>query len=471
MRNVRTLLCRPISSENSPQKTPPLGIVFSGAAAEKEGFEIEYWDEQWDSQNALVEALQKTDVVGVSSFTGVQLRYAKKILIEAKRMGKITLFGGVHANIVSDQCLKESFIDYVAIGEGERTLPSFLGYLESGVPPAGIKGRDINYRPAPQLSTAEFISPLTEKTMRLFELSNRTNDVMLPSSRGCPYRCGFCLNSMVRERRYRMVRPEAWTSWLDRLLARMDVRWLQVGDDYLGNHDRIVTIGRILQERGIKWYPSFRADNFRRSGEEFAAQLNALGVTDLAIGVETGSDRLMAFIEKDETKEDILHAARCLAAVGIRPLYSFIVGFPTETKDETIATLNFADELHGIHGGNCNISLYNFTPYPGATLFAEAVKQGMRIPEKMGEWETFTRETVITNNSMSKEFRNLYHISGLHFHQQPGSKTDKNFPGKRRWLIKPFERLCDFRWRHRLFKWFSLEKFCIEFILKNLKKI
>jgi radical SAM superfamily enzyme YgiQ (UPF0313 family) len=193
--------------------------------------------------------------------------------------------------------------------------------------------------------------------------------------------------------------------------------------------------------------------------------LKELGVTDIAIGVETGSERMMALINKDETKEDMLHAARCLASTGIRPRYYFIVGFPTETHREMMATLDFADELCRIHGGNCNIPIYNFTPFPGTALFDTAVAEGLCIPKRMGEWEKFT-----VSNSGSTELQNLYHIAGFHFHQQPGSKTDLNFPGKRRLIIRPFEILCDLRWRLRFFQCFGLEKSCIEFILKHFRK-
>lgn len=465
MKQIRVLLCQPIPTENSPQKNPPLGIMFTGAAAERAGFEVEYWDERWDGQAALRKAMQWADIVGVSSFTGIQLKYARRILIEAKRMGKITVIGGVHANLTSDQCFAEDCIDYVAIGEGEITLPSLLVYLSGGIPPIGIKGKDIIYCPAPQLTSKEFISPITEKTMRFFELANETNDIMLPSSRGCPYRCGFCVNSLVQERKYRMVELATWVGWLDQLASRMSIRWIQVGDDYLGTQKRILQVGNALKQRGVKWHPSFRADNFKKNGLQFALQLKELGMTDVAIGVETGSERMMAFIDKDETKDDVLHAARCLATTGIRPRYYFIVGFPTETSDEMMETLDFADELCSIHRGNCNIPIYNFTPFPGATLFDVAVAEGMRIPKRMEEWETFT-----VSNSGSAEMQNLYHIAGFHFHQQQGSKTDLNFPGKRRWIIRPFEMLCDLRWRLRFFLYFGLEKLCIEFILKHFRK-
>lgn len=468
MGRTKVLLCQPLSTESSPQKNPPLGIMFAGAAAEKAGFEVYYWDERWDSLEELDRLISLVGVVGVSSFTGIQLRYARRILARVKQREpkRVTLLGGIHANLAPDQCLEDELVDYVAVGEGEITLPSFLAYCQNPeLAPVGIKGKNLPYQAVGRLSPQDFISPITAKTLRFFQLANQTNDVMLPSSRGCPYACGFCINSTMIDKRYRAVDLNTWTGWLDELLSVMPIKWLQIGDDYLGNQSRILAVGRILRQRGIEWNPSFRADNFKRNGEEFAQELKDLGVTDISIGVETGSTRLMEFINKGETKEDIRHAARYLVKVGIRPRYYFIVGFPTETRAEMMETLAFADELYRLHNGNCHIPIYNFTPFPGVTLFDEAVKAGMKIPQRMRDWEEFT-----VSNSGTKELQNLYLIAGFHFHQQPGSKTDLNFPGARRWLIRPFERLCDLRWHYRFFKGFALEKFLMEFLLKHFRK-
>lgn len=462
----RVLLCQPVSSEQSPQKNPPLGIIFAGAGAEREGYKVKYWDQRWDSEEELLDLIAWSTIVGVSSFTGLQLRYARRILELAKDQHKITVLGGIHANLVPQQCLEEKFIDFVAVGEGEVTLPELLRHLEdSRYAPKGIYGLNISFVAVQKLDSKDFVSPITQESLRLFRLANETNDVMLPASRGCPYRCGFCVNSKEKVKKYRVVDLAIWESWLDTLLESINIRWLQIGDDFLGNQERILKIGRILKDRGIKWHPSFRADNFNKEGELFANNLKDLGVTDLAIGIETGSERLMKLICKEETISEIVHAAKCLADVSIRPRYYFIIGFPTETHDERNETFDFADLLYKIHQGNCNIVFYNFTPFPGIALYDLSVSNGMKVPQNMRDWEEHT-----VCNSGTKEMQNIYHIAGFHFHQQPGSKTDMNFPGARRLIIKPFEKLCDLRWHFRYFMHFDFEKFCIEKILKYLRR-
>src|SRR3989344_698409 len=105
----KVLLCNPTPSDSSTQKNTPLGIVYTGAATEKAGYEVEYWDERWDSKERLLELIKWSDVVGVSSFTGIQLKYAEEILKLAKENNKITLLGGVHASLMPEQCIEEDF--------------------------------------------------------------------------------------------------------------------------------------------------------------------------------------------------------------------------------------------------------------------------------------------------------------------------------------------------------------------------
>jgi len=460
---LKILLCHPLSSETSPKKSPPLGILFTGAAAENAGYEIEYWVEYSDSQTELEHLIDWADIVGVSSFTGIQLYYAKRIFILAKQKNKITVFGGVHANSSYEQSIKEDYIDYVAVGEGEITLINLVKYLKKEIDyPEGIISKNFPLKRAPVLT--EFVSPITNKTLRFFEYSNRTNDIFLPASRGCPYKCGFCINSSKFVGRYRLVPIEVWTQWLNELNLKMNISWLTTGDDYLGNQKRMLTVGKILKEKNINWSPYCRGDNFKHNGEQFAYALKELGVTDISIGIESGNERILKLINKGETLEELEHAAICISNTGIRPQYYFIVGFPTETKEERNQTFDFADRLYNIHKGNVIMSFYNFTPFEGVGLYDLAKEMGMKVPDTMEEWEQFT-----VSNSGTHEEKNIYHIAGIHFHQQPGAITDLNFPGKRRLLIKLFELLCSLRWKYRFFKLFAVEKFLIEFVIKNLK--
>ena len=82
------LLTFPSPTSTSPQQIPALSIFYPGAALEREGHNVLYWDERWDNDRDLSDKIDKVDYVGTSSLTGEQLKGVKRILTIAKERGK-----------------------------------------------------------------------------------------------------------------------------------------------------------------------------------------------------------------------------------------------------------------------------------------------------------------------------------------------------------------------------------------------
>lgn len=450
------LLCYPTPSTTSPQKNPALSIFYPGAALENAGHNVYYWDERYDNKLDLVKKIKEVDYIGVSSKTGEQLRGAKKVLKFAKEAGKPTIFGGIHPSLLPTQCIKESFIDYIIVGEGERTIVELIGALEnkSEIGP-GVMTKQGFTGYQTQLKGDEIPSPITEKTKPYLEKSYPM-DVMLQSSRGCPFRCAFCYNISFHQSKYRSIPLGKWEEDLDKLPG---IKWLQMGEDWIGPKKRVLEIAQILHKRNIGWMPSLRADQI---DEEFARNLFALKCTGVSIGIESGSPAILnEIVNKEETVEIFLNSAIALAKANLKPQYYFILGFPGETTKDRALTYNFADKLYRIHGGNVTMIFYSFTPLPGTPLYEKARNSGIKLPQSMDAWSEFS-----LNKSFSKKYSNIYHIAGFTFHRGKGDKTDRNFPGMSNFLIKPFELLCLLRWRLRFWSFFAVEKFFIERLLR-----
>jgi radical SAM superfamily enzyme YgiQ (UPF0313 family) len=241
------------------------------------------------------------------------------------------------------------------------------------------------------------------------------------------------------------------------------IKWLQMGEDWVGSKERVMQLADILHARSIGWMPSLRADNL---DQELVDKLAACGCTGVSIGIESGSPRVLnEVVNKMETNDQFIAAAKLLAKYNMRPQYYFIIGFPTETKEERNQTFAFADMLYSIHNGNITGVFYSFTPLPGTPLFQPSKDAGFKLPSNLDEWSNYS-----LNESFSEEFGNIYHIAGLTFHRQPGDKTDCNFSGWKRLLIKPFELLCVLRWKRRFWSYFKLEKVCLIALLKWASK-
>ena len=439
--------------------TPPIAILYVGAYLERRGYNVSYFDERWDSD--FREELLGADVVGVSAMSGFQLQRAVHYLKEAKEAGKITIIGGPHCTVSPQTCLNKDFIDYVVVGEGEVTLLELLENLDNPANVPGVLTNNNRLRRRAGLLAEEIESPITDNTLRYFMLASQTNDVMLPSSRGCPFSCGFCINSKatIDGKRWRPIPLDRWSRDLDRLLeSGIRIEYMQIGDDWLGTDQRMLEVGRIMKKRGIRWLVSLRATQVK---ENLIKELINLNCSSMAIGIESGSEEVLTLMDKKITISDATNCAEILARNGIKAIYFFLLGVPTETWAQKKQTMELADRINNIHRGCCAINLFAYNPYEGTTLYDLAKKENIPTPTTLEEWFTTSR-----SHNYDPLLTAVYYIAGITFHRARGSTTDRNFPGIRRGLILPFELLCVLRWKIKFFYCFWLERKGIELLLK-----
>jgi radical SAM superfamily enzyme YgiQ (UPF0313 family) len=442
---TKVLLIYPVPTISSPQLSPPLSILHVGEALKlakskgksDEDYEVRYFDERYDSNPDL----DWPDVVGVSSMTGYQLKGAIHYLKEAKKHGKRTILGGIHVSMYPEQCLEEPYIDSIVVSEGEWAI------LDA------IHGERVAMRHLKGVE--DHISPVTPETLIHFQRSSQAKYTILLSSRGCPFRCGFCFVQKFYQRKWQSTDLDRWKHDILYLKEHAGLTSLEHGDDWIGKWDRASEIIRFLSDNGIKYKPSFRAHQIN---DDVAKEMSELGITTMSIGMESGSQRILDLVQKDITTEDQVRCATALAKYGIHPQYYWITGFPTETREEFNATVNQADLIGRIHKGKLTQTIYTYTALPGTPLF-EMVDPDT-IPKNLEGWINYT----YTSNS-NKLASNLCSIGGLHYHRTPGDKTDTNFPGPYRIFIAPFELMSAIRWKLRWFTFYDLEKLCIDKLL------
>lgn len=114
--------------------------------------------------------------------------------------------------------------------------------------------------------------------------------------------------------------------------------------------------------------------------EELLRKIRQAGCSILSIGIETGSQRLMDLIDKKLTLSQVEKAVRLIKRAGIRPRASVILGFPTETRAESLETIKFVCRLP-LEQAKFSLA----TPFPGTKLWDIAVKEGRVDPETV-DW-------------------------------------------------------------------------------------
>jgi radical SAM superfamily enzyme YgiQ (UPF0313 family) len=446
--STKVLLIYPVPSIASPQRSPPLSILYVGEALKQavkrgmsdEKFEVRYFDERYDD----MPDIDWPDIVGVSSMTGYQLKGAILWLQYAKLHNKRTILGGIHATMQPEQCLEEPYVDSVVLSEGEwAVLDAIAG--------ARIAQCHLN---------GEHVSPVSPDTLIHFQRSAKTGDTILLTSRGCPFRCQFCYIQKFFDRHWESVDLDRWKWDVLFLKQNAGVVKYEHGDDWLGRWDRAKDIIKFLHDNGIEYRPSIRAHQIN---DDVAREMAEMGIKHISVGMETASPRMLKLTQKDITIDDQIRCAEALACHGIHPLFYWILKMPTETRAETNETLDQADYIAKIfkaYKTPLTQNFYCYLPLPGTPLF-DLVDQE-KLPKTMEGWSDFS-----LNQTDDEEANAIYHIGGLNYHKSRGDKTDRNFPGIKRLAIAPFELSCSLRWKLRYFKHFSFEKKAIEYLLKK----
>ncbi len=381
----------------------PLNLLHTATPLLHEGFRVkvidQFADPHWERE--LRESLSEKPVCfGVSCMTGPQIIRALEACRRLKsRYPEVpTVWGGVHPSILPEQTVEDPLADIVVVGEGEATLEALAGALANGGPLRDVAGiafrEDGRYiytgnRPFVDLDAQP---PLAYELIDIHRYRRRilgSDHVSFNSSRGCSFRCGFCYDSVVHKRVWRAMQPETVVAHLERVVRDYGIRGFNFTDDNLFinlDHARRLMeeiVRRDLRIRIGKLH--IRIDAILKMDHAFLELLARAGVERFTIGVESGSQRVLDFIHKNLTVEEVLEASRKLIGTPILPHYLFMMGLPTETPEELGRSIRLAEQL--LHENPRAAKSFNiYMPYPGTELYRIAVEMGLREPASLADW-------------------------------------------------------------------------------------
>ncbi|PNV30892.1 B12-binding domain-containing radical SAM protein [Streptomyces sp. DH-12] len=210
-------------------------------------------------------------------------------------------------------------------------------------------------------------------------------------SRGCPYNCTFCgaAWSANPDVKIRVRSPENIIGELDSLNARYGVTAFRFVDDLFLGAKRVIdeqmeafTRHRI-GDRYV-WDATGRINVLDRCTDHELERLVANGLREVALGIESGSDRVLAAMDKRIDAEMTERVAQRLVAHGIGVKGYFILGFPGESSDDLTATVRHIRNLWAIadqHPGDIRASVFEFRPYPGTPVWQTLIKDGYKADE------------------------------------------------------------------------------------------
>ena len=188
------------------------------------------------------------------------------------------------------------------------------------------------------------------------------------SSRGCVYKCTFCLEAEVFNRTFRFHSADyVYDMMLDceKLGAKefyfMDSEWS------IARQRNMELMKMMIDEKkDWVWECLTRATDYTYNTIEYPKTMKKSGCMSTINGVESGSYETLRRIKKAATKDDYRRAFRILRECGIERRASFIMGFPWETKKDLYDTLKFAIELDPDF-----VYFQILTPYMGTPIYED----------------------------------------------------------------------------------------------------
>ena len=371
----------------------PLGLAYLASNLEKGGHETYILDAVALklNNNAICKHVEENryDLVGVTMLTPMYNRSIEVINAINNFFPDIKIVvGGPHPTILPEETLKENkAIDFVVIGEGEIILLHLVNALENLEQTVDIKG--IAYRkngkillnPAPPLisNLDELPSPARHLLpMDLYQITRsraKSNHAYTVSvARGCPFNCAFCCRIFGRKVRHHSVKRII--EEINSLINNYNAKEINLEADTLTvNKKFLITLCDAFISSGISkkisWTCESRIDTVY---EDILKKMKEAGCWQTSYGVETGSQRLLELIHKDITIEKIKKTFAITKKAGINIRAFYMLGIPTETKEESLETISFAKEL------DAQWSQFTlFTPYPGTELYDIVIKEeGMK---------------------------------------------------------------------------------------------
>lgn len=388
----------------------PLGLL-STVAAVHQDYNVKIIDQRVDEnfQENLFNELSKVPrVVLIPSMTGTQLKYALDISRVVKNTSKSTvLWGGVHATLMPEQTIGHKLIDMIVIGEGEFVLQNLMAALDGKIALDSVNGVAYKENGSVKMNPrAESPNPnlIPEIPYDLVDIENYVKsggiafddkERTLPfiSSRGCPYTCTFCSTAGISKGNWRSMTAELTHERVMKMTRKYNLNVVKFYDEnFTSNPKRAERIAELINGE-VGWSMQARMDNMLITDMK---KLEEGGLRVVEPGVESGSDRILKLINKAETKSTMIAANKKLADTNIKAFYNFMMGFPGETYDELMETVDLALQLIKDNPNAHITQFYIFVPYLGAPLFDYAVQQGFQVPKTMEEWIAFSRQQTYT---------------------------------------------------------------------------
>ena len=330
---------------------PPLGVLSIAAYLEQHGIQTDVIDSSIRSFSH--EELRPYDLIGFS--VNISNRECSlEAISRTKNLfpDKSIVIGGPLCMSNSELFLQNPYLDAVFACEGEEALLEYIlwdhrepikgAYIKKG-PSFQFQGprewiKDLDALPFPALHKVDI------KKYNNYPKKKRPISSMM-TSRGCPYPCIYCSHSMGRQWRPRSA--ENVVAEIKWQVNELGVKEICLFDDNFSlDRKRAERICDLLIEEKVpvtlQFTNGLRVDCL---GWDLLAKLKRAGTWLIALAPESGSPEVLKKIKKGFDLSEVFRMEHECRRQKIRTFGFFMIGFPFETRDDILETIEFAKRL------------------------------------------------------------------------------------------------------------------------------
>lgn len=411
---------------------PPLNLLMLGTALMRNGFTVKiiHYEDRKNWEAKIKHEIDRSVIaICITAFTS-EIRGAITIASFLKTITKIPIiWGGWHSTLFPEQMAASPLVDYVISGEGDESLPGLIKDIDAGKRPLNkirySKRLDLNSLPVPCYDLDEDIeffikAKLTDKFQEYVKRDFR----WLPyqSSRGCPHRCGFCINVVTNNQLYKKKTAEKVVDEIALIKEKFRITHIKfIDDNFFVDVDRAKTIaaGFIDKNLNITWDAECRVDYFTkdRVNMETLKLLKDSGLLQLTFGVESGSEVTLKIMKKDISPQQVLQAISACDSLGLTTRCSFVLDVPGDTRESLFESAKLIKKLRNFK--KCACGVHTYRPYPKSELCQKLISDGViRQPECLEDWDNQRYVRQFTSTDVVRKWQRNYKLSSrISFYQ------------------------------------------------------
>jgi radical SAM superfamily enzyme YgiQ (UPF0313 family) len=348
-----------INTNRSVPHVSPIGLEYVCNSLLRENIRFDWVDLNFDREKLIYSKLQKNsvDVVGISmrNTDSLTLKTNEFFLPGYKKLvGRIknttdcnVVIGGSGFSTMPREILEYTGADFGVVSYGEEALPKLVRAVREGGDLAKIDNLIWRKNGKFQLnrcSTGNYENLPVKRRNIIRNLSYyRTYGIAnVEDQRGCNRRCGYCCEISI-------VGPKIVTRKIVNVIEELkELKSLGIDHVYFTNSEfnvsnlkhRIEFCEQLIKSKvGITWTVSINPEPDTMPSKLLDLMKKA-GCQEILMGADSGSNEILASMGKGHTVEDTEKCTEKMRKANIRPLPSYVIGWPgesSETIDETFA--------------------------------------------------------------------------------------------------------------------------------------